>query len=83
VVENNSDSTPPTMAGKVDGTVGTAGEVVPNGGAKVSGSTGVAYAGSQARSLWQTYSLGIRMVAPTSWAMIRPNSIVERTAITW
>ena len=41
------------MAGASDGTVGTAGEVVPNGGAKVSGSTGVAYAGSQARSLWQ------------------------------
>ena len=83
VVENNANSTPPTMAGASDGTVGTAGEVVPNGGAKVSGSTGVAYAGSQARSLWQTYSLGIRMVAPTSWAMIRPNSIVERTALTW
>ena len=83
VVENNANSTPPTMAGASDGTVGTAGEVVPNGGAKVSGSTGVAYAGSQARSLWQTYSLGIRMVAPSSWAMLRPNSIVERTALTW
>jgi hypothetical protein len=83
VAQNNADATIPTMAGAADGTVGTAGEVVPNGGAMVSGSTGAAYAGTTSRSLWQTYSMGIRMVAPTSWAMIRPNSIVERTALTW
>ena len=83
VAQNNADSTPPTMAGDAAGAVGTAGEVVPNGGAMVSGSTGAAYAGTVSRSLWQTYSLGIRMVAPTSWALIRPNSITERTAITW
>lgn len=83
VAQNNADTTPPTMAGATDGTVGTAGEVVPNGGAMVSGSTGAAYAGTVSRSLWQTYSMGIRLIAPTSWAMIRPNSIVERTAITW
>ena len=83
VAQNNADATIPTMAGAADGSVGTAGEVVPNGGAMVSGSTGAAYAGTTSRSLWQTYSMGIRMIAPTSWAMIRENSIVERTALTW
>ena len=83
VAQNNADTTPPTMAANADGTVGTAGEVPPHAGAHISGSTGAAYAGTVSRSLWQTYSCGIRMIAPTSWAMIRPNSIVERTALTW
>jgi HK97 family phage major capsid protein len=83
VAQNNADATIPTMAGASDGTVGTAGEVPPSAGAHISGSTGAAYAGTVSRSLWQTYSVGIRLLAPTSWAMIRPNSIVERTALTW
>ena len=83
VAQNNADATIPTMAGDASGAVGTAGEVPPSAGAHISGSTGAAYAGTVSRSLWQTYSVGIRLLAPTSWAMIRPNSIVERTALTW
>jgi hypothetical protein len=50
----------------------------------VAGSTGAASTGYQARSLWQTYSLGIRMVAPTSWARLRGVAAVQGlTAITW
>ena len=83
VAQNNADATPPTMAANADGTLGTVGEVPPRAGAHISGSTGPAYATTVSRSLWQTYSVGIRLLAPTSWAMIRPNSIVERTALTW
>lgn len=83
VAQNNANGTAPTMAGDAAGDVGTAGEVIPNGGAEIAGSTGDAYVGTTSRSLWQTYSLGIRMVAPTSWAMLRANAIVQRTAITW
>ena len=83
VAQANADATPPTMAANADGTLGTVGEVPPRAGAHISGSTGPAYNTVVSRSLWQTYSMGIRMIAPTSWAMIRENSIVERTALTW
>ena len=86
VTEANADGTAPTQAstGAADA-LGTAGQVEPDNGQHVTmdGVTRVAGAKYTARSLWQTYSVGIRMVAPTSWAMLRPNSLVERTAVTW
>jgi HK97 family phage major capsid protein len=88
VVESNANATAPTMAAVAAqaavGAVGTAGQVPVNSGIAVAGSTGAATTGFQARSLWQTYSLGIRMVAPTSWALLRGSAAVyETTAITW
>ena len=85
VTEANADGTAPTQAntGAADAK-GTAGQVPPDLGQMVTESvTRVAGAGYTARSLWQTYSAGIRMVAPTSWAMLRPNSIAQRTGVTW
>ena len=89
VTEANADRTAPTQVNTATadaiGAAGTEGTVLPDLGQHVTadGVTRVAGAGVVARSLWQTYSVGIRMVAPTSWAMLRPNSLVERTAVTW
>jgi HK97 family phage major capsid protein len=88
VVESNANGTAPTMAATAAqaaiGAVATAGQVPVNSGIAVAGSTGAASTGFQARSLWQTYSVGIRMVAPTSWALLRgPVAVHQTTAITW
>lgn len=84
VVEASADTTAPTMANSgAAGAVGTAGQVAPDGGIMVSGTTGAGSTGYVARSLWQTASTGVRMICPTSWAMLRPNSLVERTGVTW
>jgi hypothetical protein len=88
VVESNANATAPTMAATAAqaavGAVGTAGQVPVNSGIAVVGSTGSATTGYQARSLWQTYSLGIRMIAPSSWARLRGTAAVHlTTAITW
>ena len=88
VVESNANGTAPTMAATAAqaaiGAVGAAGQVPVNSGIAVAGSTGAASTGFQARSLWQTYSLGIRMVAPTSWARLRGTAAVQGlTGLTW
>lgn len=88
VVESNANGTAPTMAATAAqaavGAVGTAGQVPVNSGIAVAGSTGAATTGFQSRSLWQTYSLGIRMVAPTSWGRMRGAAAVYVTNnLTW
>jgi hypothetical protein len=85
VVEANADGTAPTMAGTdaTPGAVGTAGQVPVGSGIKVEGNAGASSTGYTARSLWQTYSLGIRMVAPTSWSMLRPNAVETIASTTW
>ncbi len=87
ITEANADLTAPTQANTATGdAIGTtAGQVGPDLGQHVTSATNPRVAGAAvtARSLWQTYSVGIRMVAPTSWAMLRPASLVERTAVTW
>jgi HK97 family phage major capsid protein len=69
VVEANADLTAPTMANYgASGAAGAEpGRVAVDGGIKVEGTTGTGSAGYTARSLWQTYSLGIRMVSQTSF----------------
>jgi HK97 family phage major capsid protein len=86
VVEANADGTAPTMAGVAGshpGAIGTIGQVPLDGGIPVGGAAGAAQAGYTARSLWQTYSLGIRMVAPTSWALLRPGSVSALNTLKW
>jgi len=88
VTESNANGTAPTMASAAGqaaiGAVGTAGQVPVNGGIAVAGSTGAAQVGQQTRSLWQSYSLGIRMVAPTSWALLRGvNGVQVVNTLTW
>jgi HK97 family phage major capsid protein len=87
VTESNANGTAPTMAATAAqgaiGAVGTAGQVPVNSGIAVVGSTGAAQVGQQTRSLWQSYSVGIRMVAPTSWGLMRSGAVHSTTAITW
>jgi HK97 family phage major capsid protein len=86
VVESNADGTAPTMAGAGPGNggaIGTAGQVPVDGGISVGGSTGASTTGYQARSLWQTYSIGLRMICPTSFTMLRPGSVQAVNTITW
>lgn len=88
VVESNANGTAPTMAATAAqaaiGAVGTAGQVPVNSGIAAAGSTGAASTGFQTRSLWQTHSLGIKMVAPTSWGLMRGATAVQGlTAISW
>jgi HK97 family phage major capsid protein len=88
VVESNANGTAPTMAATAAqaaiGAVATAGQVPVNSGIAVAGSTGAASTGFQARSLWQTHSIGIKMIAPTSWSLMRGATAVQQmTSITW
>lgn len=83
VVEANADVTAPTHATGAAGAIGTADQVPQMGGIPVAGGTGAAMAGATARSLWQTYSIGIRAVQPVSWGMMRAGSAASVTGITW
>lgn len=85
VVEANADDTAPTHADDGAGALGTAGEVPRNAGIAVSdaGGAAAAYVGSTARSLWQTYSVGIRSVQGVSWGIIQPGAVVYYTGLTW
>ena len=85
ITEASANGVVPTQANAAADALGTAGQVGPDLGQHVTedGVTRVAGAGVVARSLWQTYSLGIRMVAPTSWGILRPGSVAERTAVNW
>lgn len=84
IVEANADTSAPTMAnGGASGAVGTANQVPRNGGIAVEGTTGAASTGYTARSLWQTYSTGVRTVIPASWGMIRGGSAATVENISW
>jgi hypothetical protein len=84
VVEADAGAGAPTHANTLAGALGTAGQVPQGGGIDVSGQpTGAASAGYTTRSLWQTYSLGIRMVAPTSWAGLRAPFVAWIDGVTW
>lgn len=84
VVEANADGTAPTMAnGGASGAVGTAGQVPRGAGIGVNGTTGTASTGYTARSLWQTYSVGVRSVIPVSWGLAAPGGVVAASTLTW
>ena len=82
VVMNNADGTIPTMAddGSAGGAVGTAGQVHAGQGVVPANTAGAGY---HARSLWQTYSEGVRMIAPTSWMVMRAGSVAGRNTLAW
>jgi hypothetical protein len=88
VVEASADAAAPTMAGDTSGTgkpgaVGTAGQVPRDGGIPVSGGAGAAGTGATARSLWQTYSVGVRMVLPVAWGVMRTGSVQAVNTLSW
>jgi len=81
----NSDHTAPTQADDGTGALGTAEQVPPRGGIDVAGdgAGGAAAAGYTAQSMFQTYSTALRMVMPTSWAMVRPNAVAALKTVDW
>lgn len=81
----NADAVAPTHAGAAvgGGALGTANQVIPDGGIPVSGGTGASVAGATAISLWQTWSLGIRLVMPASFGVTRAAAVQLVNAITW
>jgi hypothetical protein len=83
VVEADADGTAPTHATGAAGAVGTAGQVPRDGGIPVSGGSGAAAAGATARSLWQTWSVGVRAIQPVSWGFMQPGATVHLSALTW
>jgi HK97 family phage major capsid protein len=85
VTEANADTTAPTQANYgAAGAVGAeGGRVAVDGGIRVSGTTGTGSAGYTARSLWQTYSVGIRMVAQTSFARLNDNAVQMIATVDW
>lgn len=84
VVEANADTTAPTHAATSAGVIGTAGQVPQGGGIPANvPATGAAFAGATARSLWQTYSIGVRTVFPVSWGALRPGAVAEVSPTDW
>lgn len=87
IMENSANTTAPTMvADKTSGVAGTAaGEVGPDEGVYVQGTdlTGAAAAGSRGRSLFQTFSTGLRMVCPVAFAMGYAGSVSMANTTTW
>jgi hypothetical protein len=95
IVEADADdTTAPTMAGDASGsskpggiaTGVNAGLVPQDGGIPVSGGAGAARGTApvpEVRSLWQTFSVGIRAVTPLSWAVMRPGSVQSTKTLTW
>jgi HK97 family phage major capsid protein len=84
VVLANADVTAPTHATGAGGIIGTAEQVPPDGGIPVSGAGAAAAAvGAQAISLWQTWSLGVRMVIPSSFGLTKAGAVQIVQGITW
>lgn len=84
LVEANADGSAPTHADDGSGDLGTAGEVPRDGGiAPSAAGAGTADAGFTVRSLFQTYSLAVRGIFPTTFARLRPNMLAYMTATTW
>ena len=86
----NADGTAPTQAGDASdysgGDLGTAGEVPRKGGLIVNGDgspAGTSMTGYQALSMYQTYQTAIRMILPTSWGLIRPDSVAAIDQVSW
>jgi HK97 family phage major capsid protein len=85
VTESDAGAAAPTQAGAdaTGGALGTPGQVPPGGGIKVAGGAGASTTGYTARSLWQTYSVGLRMVAPTSWGLMHAGAVSTTSPTTW
>jgi HK97 family phage major capsid protein len=82
----NSDLTAPTQAGVAPGggAIGTAArQVIQDGGIPVSGGAGASVVGATAMSMYQTWSIGLRMVIPAAFAVTRAGAVQQITGITW
>lgn len=81
----NADATAPTHAGagQLGGALGTARQVPPDGGIPIAGGNGASIAGSVALSMWQTWSLAVRMVMPASFGVTKAGSVQVISGVTW
>jgi HK97 family phage major capsid protein len=81
----NADATAPTQAGAAigGGALGTARQVIPDGGIPISGGVGASTTGYTAMSLFQAWSVGLRIVIPSSFGITRAGAVQEVTGITW
>jgi HK97 family phage prohead protease/HK97 family phage major capsid protein len=78
----NADATAPTQSVKADGTLDVATEVGPDLGIAVKGGpSGAGTAGAVAMSMFQQWSLALRLVLPVSWAMRRAGMVGAVTGI--
>jgi len=74
----------PTQAIDAAGAIGTANQVIPDGGLAVHGApTGAGTANYLALSMFQTWSRAVRVVIPLGFAMTKTGAVVTRTAISW
>ena len=84
VVMSNADTTAPTMADDGSGAVGNAGEVQDGIQVKPGGATvPVHAAGYEARSMLKPNSEAVRMIAPTSFILMRTGAVAGRNALAW
>jgi len=90
IIEASADTTAPTMdSTTADGNLvaagGTPGDVRPDQGLMIAGQTaGTGTVNMTGRSLWQTASVGVRMIQPVGWARLRGADGVQYTPnITW
>lgn len=81
----NADGTAPTQADDGTGALGTAEQVPPDAGINVAGAgaSGAAAAGYTAMSLYQQYAIGVRMILPTSWGLIRTGAVAGLSGVSW
>lgn len=75
----------PTQAGAVagGGALGTPHQVVPDGGIPIVGGAGASTVGAAAVSMFQTWSVGVRLVLPASFGVTRPGAVQGLTGVTW
>jgi HK97 family phage major capsid protein len=80
----SADATAPTQAVSGTGTIGTPFEVLPDGGIRVDGGpTGPGTAGAQVMSMFQQWSVAVRLVVPVHWTMRRTGMVSVITAVDW
>ena len=80
----NADGTAPTQSEGAAGAIGTAEQVEPGKGIHVNEDLTQTFAvGAQAQSLYQTYTQAIRMILPTSWAMVRTGGVAGLDTVSW
>jgi hypothetical protein len=94
VVYASADGTAPTMASDAAGAISAApgvgqpgpGGVLPDGGQMVAGDNqppGAAGAGYVAQSAYQSYQELIRGIWPTSFALLRANTVAGKNTLAW
>jgi HK97 family phage major capsid protein/HK97 family phage prohead protease len=81
----NADGTAPTQADDGTGALGTQEQVPPDAGINIAGAgaAGAAAAGYTAMSLYQQYAIGVRMILPTSWGLIRTGAVAGLSGVSW